>query len=139
MASRIQSAASSATSLKTRTSVPTRQRALNVIGGPAALDSLHAANVAVAKKTSYNRLQLSMAITGRHFACSSPGDLEAPATAAMSVDDRTHIAFDLNSEDGPWAVAMSNNAYAWATITADDLASLKVVQDFLSAVFGHLR
>ena len=128
-----------AVTLSNLTSVPTRQKALSVIGGPPALNAMHAASVATAKQTSSNRLQLAMAVTSRHFSCSTPDDLQLPATAGMSVDDRTHLAFDLNNEDGPWAVAMSENSYAWAAISADDLGSLKVVQDFLSAVFGHLR
>lgn len=121
------------------TDIPTKRSALTLIGGQKSLDQLHAATAAIAKQNAPNRLQLAIAITSRHFACETEEDLDAPATAGMSVNDRTHMAFDLNNEDGPWAVAMSNSAFAWATVSADDLASSKTVQDFLNCVFGHLR
>jgi hypothetical protein len=125
--------------IRVRTKVPTKQQALRVIGGKKALADVHAETAKVAAKAAGNRLQFAVAITGRHFACDTEEDLRAPATAGMSVNDRAHMAFDLNNEDGPWAVFMSNNVFAWATVTVDDLASLKIVQDFINCVYGHLR
>jgi len=130
---------SAASGVRVRTVVPAKPKALKLIGGQKSLDSLHAQTVAAAKKTAPNRLQLALAVTSRHFVCDTEEDLDAPATANMSVDDRTHIAFDLNEEDGPWAVAMSDSTLAWAVVTADELSSVKLVEDFVSCVFGHLR
>jgi hypothetical protein len=125
--------------IRIRTQVPTKKKALELIGGKAALADVHAETAKVAAVAAGNRLQFAVAITGRHFACDTEEDLKAPATAGMSVNDRAHMAFDLNNEDGPWAVFMSNNTFAWATVAADDLAGLKIVQDFINCVYGHLR
>jgi hypothetical protein len=131
--------ANDSAAMRIRTQVPTRKQALKLIGGNAALAAVHAETAKVALAASGNRLQFALAITKRHFACATAEDLEAPATAGMSVSDRAHMAFDLNNQDGPWAVFMSNQAFAWAVVTADDLGGLKIVQDFLNCVYGHLR
>lgn len=116
-----------------------KQSALRIVGGKKTLNQLHANSAKVAKRNAPDRLQLALAITQRYFAYNSSADLKSPATANMSANERAHITYQLNNQDGPWAVAMSHDAFAWAKASPGDLAKLKTVLDFLNYVYGHLR
>ena len=87
-----------------------------------------------------SRLQLATAITQRHYTFNATQDLQVSIAQSLSQDwQRAHVAFALNTQDGPWAVAMSHNSLAWATVAANDLGTLKIVGNFLALVYLHLR
>lgn len=87
-----------------------------------------------------SRLQLATSITQRHYTCNTPEALQTSITQSLAQQwQQAHMAFTLNDQDGPWAVAISNNALAWAAVAPGDLSTLKIVGDFLALVYHHLR
>jgi hypothetical protein len=119
---------------------PSPRKALSLIGGKEALDDLHEKSVKATSKAAPIRLRLAIAITARHYVIDTEADLAQSLVSTLDEAwEREHMAWSLNTIDGPWAQHMSGGAFAWATVSTAELADLGTRGDFVEMAYLHLR
>ena len=123
-----------------RPGIPSLKTALGLLGGAGKLAKLRSATVSLATASVPTKLQLAVYIAQRHYPLASRADLEASIRPSLADAYQVeHLAYLLNKQDGPWAIAVSRNSLTWQPVTGTDLDGLRTRGDFVEMVFHHLR
>lgn len=120
--------------------IPSTAEALSLIGGAPKLAKLRAQTLKLATATVPTKLQLAVFIAQKYQEIRSRSDLSRSVRPILGDSYQVeHMAYVLNREDGPWAVAVSSSALTWKPVTNDDITALSTCGDLMEVIFHHLR
>lgn len=122
------------------TGIPSLKTALSLVGGASKLARLRSATVSLATASVPTKLQLAVHIAQRHYTLCGRADLELSIRDTLADSyEIENLAYLLNMQDAPWAIAVSKNHLTWQPVDSTDLECLKTRGDFVEMIFHHLR
>lgn len=123
-----------------RASIPSLKTALSLVGGASKLAKLRSETVSLATASVPTKLQLAVHIAQRHYMIGDRDDLSQSIRPSLGDPyEVENLAYLLNKQDGPWAIAVSRNSLTWQPVRGSDLDCLRTRGDFVEMVFHHLR